>query len=366
MSTKTRNNIESRTTTKGDKRYRGTFNSRSAGVQRGPWVGTRAEAAAWLAKARGEAVAGTRGPHNPMTVREAWESFYASAVNGTGTRTYRPSTMRAYKYAWNRVEPEIGAHRLTDVKRADLQALVDRWAAEGVPAATIRNSLDPVRAIFRGAKRRDLVAINPTTDLEVPSINNARERYATKAEATKLLAALPDGERALWATAFYAGLRRGELRALRWEHVDLAGKTIHVKRSWDDVEGDGPPKTKAAMRKIHIGKVLAGHLKAHQKTTGRSGQDLVFGRTASEPFGRETVRQRANKAWKDAKLDRIGLHECRHTFASWMIASGAEAKALSVVMGHESITITYDRYGKLMPGREAEVGAALDKYLDAA
>jgi hypothetical protein len=50
-----------------------------------------------------------------------------------------------------------------------------------------------------------------------------------------------------------------------------------------------------------------------------------------------------------------------------MIASDAEAKALSVVMGHESITITYDRYGKLMPGAvRPRLAAALDKYLDAA
>jgi len=57
------------------------------------------------------------------------------------------------------------------------------------------------------------------------------------------------------------------------------------------------------------------------------------------------------------------LHEARHTFASLMIAAGVNAKALSCYMGHSSVTITYDRYGHLMPGNENESVALLDAYL---
>ena len=59
----------------------------------------------------------------------------------------------------------------------------------------------------------------------------------------------------------------------------------------------------------------------------------------------------------------IGLHECRHTFASLMIAAGVNAKALSSFMGHSSVTITLDRYGHLFPGSEAEAAGLLDEYL---
>ena len=60
----------------------------------------------------------------------------------------------------------------------------------------------------------------------------------------------------------------------------------------------------------------------------------------------------------------IGLHECRHTFASLMIAAGVNAKAPSTYMGHSSITITLDRYGHPMPGNETDAAALLDAYLD--
>ena len=67
--------------------------------------------------------------------------------------------------------------------------------------------------------------------------------------------------------------------------------------------------------------------------------------------------------WKAAELEPISLHQCRHTFASLMIAAGVNAKALASFMGHASITMTLDRYGHLMPGAEDEAAERLDAFL---
>jgi integrase len=64
-----------------------------------------------------------------------------------------------------------------------------------------------------------------------------------------------------------------------------------------------------------------------------------------------------------AGLQPIGFHECRHTYASLMIAAGVNIKALSTFMGHASVTITLDRYGHMLPGGEEEAAALLDAYL---
>jgi integrase len=66
----------------------------------------------------------------------------------------------------------------------------------------------------------------------------------------------------------------------------------------------------------------------------------------------------------DVFLSPIGLHECRHTYAAFMIAAGVNARALSSYMGHSSITVTLDRYGHLMPGHEDEAAAMLTEYLE--
>jgi integrase len=99
------------------------------------------------------------------------------------------------------------------------------------------------------------------------------------------------------------------------------------------------------------------------RKTGASG--FVFGREDGRTFAPSSVVLRAETAWAAAGLTPIGLHECRHTFASFMIAAGVNAKALSTYMGHASVTITFDRYGHLMPGNDAEAARLLDRYLEA-
>src|SRR6201999_1901469 len=90
----------------------------------------------------------------------------------------------------------------------------------------------------------------------------------------------------------------------------------------------------------------------------------VFGRSAIEPFNPATVAKRATRTWTAAGLEPVGLHDCRHTFASLMIAAGVNAKALSLFMGHASITITLDRYGHLFPGSEDEAAGLIDAFLE--
>jgi integrase len=92
----------------------------------------------------------------------------------------------------------------------------------------------------------------------------------------------------------------------------------------------------------------------------------MFGATPTAPFYCEGLTRRADQAWKVAGLRRITLHECRHTFASLMIAAGVNAKALSIYMGHASITTTFDLYGHLMPGNEDDAAGLLDAYLERA
>jgi integrase len=109
--------------------------------------------------------------------------------------------------------------------------------------------------------------------------------------------------------------------------------------------------------------VLAPELAAHKLRSAGTGDALVFGATAELPFEPSTVRRRALAAWASAELEPIGLHECRHTFASLLIAAGVNAKAITEAMGHA--TIAFDRYGHLMPGSREETRSRIDAFLAA-
>lgn len=328
---------------------------------------TLAEARAWRSEAQTAIRRGTLRAPSQMTLRQAAGAWLEGAMTGSirnrsGDR-YKPSVIRSYETSLRlRVLPGLGNRKFSEIRRRDVQDLADRLLGQGLDPSTIRNTLMPLRAIYRRALARGDVAVNPTRGLELPAVRGKRDRIVSPDEAEALLAALPEGDRALWATALYGGLRRGELQALRWDDVDLANGVIRVERAWDVQEGPIEPKSLAARRRVPIPAILRDYLVEHRH--GRpSVMGHVFGRPDGKAFDGPTVDARAKAAWGRAGLEPITLHEARHTFASLMIAAGVNAKALATYMGHASVTITLDRYGHLMPGNEDEAAARLDAYL---
>lgn len=332
---------------------------------------TEAEAKSWQADAKRALDSGALRAPTRRTLAEATASWVAGAecgdIRNRSGQPYKPSTLRGYRQALDDyILPVLGARKLNTITTVDLQAIVDRWQADGLAASTIRNSIKPLQAIYRRGRSREGLAINPTHDLELPAPRPKEVEIVAPDIAARLLAALPVEDRALWATALYAGLRYGELRALRWGAIDFASGTIRVRESWDPEEGSIAPKTRTSQRTTPMPGVLREYLMDRHFSVGKTGNEvLVFGSSNEKPFHAASIYRRADRAWEADSLSRLRLHQARHTYASFMIAAGVNAKALSAFMGHSSIKVTFDLYGHLMPGTEAEAAALLDTYLDA-
>ncbi len=254
------------------------------------------------------------------TLAEAAETWLTSATEGLiRTRSgdpYKPSAIRSYEAALRlRVLPALGHRKLTDVTRHDLQDLVDALLAQDDPKlepSTIAGALLPLRAIYRRALSKGDVAVNPTTALELPRVRGGRDRIASPDEAERLLETLAPNDRPVWATALYAGLRRGELLALRIEDVDLANGVIHVRRGYDAKAGPILPKNGTG-RRVPIAAVLRDYLDQH--LVGLDWRDdpqaLVFGVSAVSPFPVAGLGERAN-----AHGRRLASTRSRHTSAA--------------------------------------------------
>jgi integrase len=327
---------------------------------------TKAAAVAWRDDSRSAVRKGSMSAPTAITITEAADAWLARARAGTSlTRSgdpYKPSALRAYADALRlRVIPAIGSMRLSEVRSIDLKRLlVNPLIAEGRSASNVGVTLLPLRAIYREAIEEGVVVVNPTSGLKLPRVRSRRDRIATPAECAKLLAELSAADQRVWATAMYAGLRRGELMALHVEDVDLPGGVIRVCRGWDAEAGEIATKS-GKDRKVPIASALRSHLAEHVLALGwREGACCSGSR---RPF--RSLTERADRAWEGAGLNRITLHECRHTYASLMIAAGVNAKALSEYMGHSKIAVTMDLYGHLMPGNESEAAGLLDAYLAA-
>src|SRR5436190_2701502 len=196
---------------------------------------TLGDARAWRAETKSALARGVVRAPTRTTLHQAADDWLAAAragiVRTRSGETYKPSALRSYEQALSlKLVPELGHLRLSAITRNTVQDLVDRLVAQGLSASTVRNSILPLRAIYRRAVSRSEVLVNPTLGLVLPAVRGRRERVARPAEARALIEALPERDRALWATALYAGLRRGELRALRWRDVDFKQGVVRVRR----------------------------------------------------------------------------------------------------------------------------------------
>jgi integrase len=338
--------------------------------------GALAEAKTWRSDASREVRLKRLRTPTTKTLREAVDEFLEGARKGEirnkRKQTFKPATIRQYESALkNRVLPELGDDRLSDIETRDLLALKERLLGGKISDSTVRNAFVPLQAIFRRAVKNGDIALNPTLDLDLPSGDEGRERAATPTETSTVVNALPEADRALWATAFYAGLRRGELRALR--AIDVNETCIHVEHGWDDKEGQQAPKSLAGRRDVPLTETLRPFLVAHLERTGRTGSDLVFGRTATEPFTSRHVSKRADEAWAAVavgnflrgsgnEIERYTLHEARHSFSTFLDAAGVSETRADRYMGHSNGSVA-GRYRHQLAGQLVEDAKTLDAYL---
>ncbi len=333
---------------KAGKRMRKTFPTRSAAK------GWRQDTI--VALRRGE-VSSDRGPRLEDAI-DAWlDGLRAGHITNRSGDPYKPGAIRGYDRNLRlRVTPVLGERRLSEITTQDVQVLVDGLVKKGLEPATIDSALTPLKALYRRALARGEVRVNPTVGIEKPAVRSKAKRVVLPGDAEAMIRALDSDERALWATAVYAGLRLGELIGLRRQDIDLATGVLRVRRGWDMLDGEIAPKSRQGRRDVPIAAVLRDYL--DELLLQAPDENHVFGR----PEWVARAGRRARERWEARGLPVLTMHECRHVYASHAIAAGINAKTLSTYMGHANIAITFDLYGHLMPGDEAQAVSLLDAF----
>ena len=183
----------------------------------------------------------------------------------------------------------------------------------------------------------------------------------------------------LFYTAIYTGLRRSELLALRWHHIDLELATLSVVETIHQLHNGEyivrQPKSKRGRRLIALSPSLALLLREHKAKQqfdrmllGKplTEKDLVF----SNPDGLPFRPNRVTRYFKDI-ADSIGLnglrfHDLRHTHATLMLRQGIHPKIVSERLGHSSVAITLDTYSHVLPGLQEAAARRFDQGLQTA
>ena len=169
-------------------RYRAfAFSAREGKLVRRTFA-SLADAKTWRAEAQLALRRGTMTAAPTPTLGDAAEAWLAGAESGAVRNRsgdeYKPSAIRGYEQALRlRLLPEFETVKLSEITRGELQAFIDRLLEDGANPSTIRNTLMPLRSIFRRAVARGEVPVNPTNGLEMPAVRGSRDRVASREEA---------------------------------------------------------------------------------------------------------------------------------------------------------------------------------------
>jgi integrase len=298
---------------------------------------------------RGERVAPSR-----QTFDQLADQWLSQLRVSERTRERYDSNLR------NHLRPRYGQRRAQAITIDDVARLILELEQKGKKAWTIRNTLTTMSSLMSWAKRRGLVANNPVADLDArerPRVSRKQQRAFEPAEIKALLAACEDKYRPLIATALFSGLRLMELLALRWQDINLKQSEIHVRSQLRRKGGLKDLKTDAGRRDVVLMPELARLLRRHKAGSRYSQEhDYVFASETGTPLNWRNVEHRGfDHAIKQAKLARADgkpvLHDCRHTFASLLIAQGLDIVFISRQLGHANPATTLRIYAHLFDKR---------------
>ncbi len=219
--------------------------------------------------------------------------------------------------------------------------MIERWiGAMARTAATRTKALVMMHGIFQRARKVWGLPTNPVRDVEKPPLSRTGDIEVFSPEEVWALvrAAASEQDAAIFLTAAFTGLRRGELLALHWRDVDFTGSVIRVRASYHEGVLSTPKSGK--VRSVPLAPDVAAALaKLGQRGAFISDDDLVFVGEWGSYLDASALRRRYDSALKRAGVRRLRFHDLRHTFGTRMIGK-ADIRRVQEWMGHADIQTT--------------------------
>jgi len=270
------------------------------------------------------------------------------------TKHLEAKTLESYSHMLkNHIEPTFRSKRLDEIKPLHVVSFLKSLEQDGsrkdgksggLSSTSIRFIHRILKDIFERAVEWKIIKSNPVSSVKRPKISSSRVEVYTEAEVSELLKALHNEAqhwRIMISLALTTGLRRGELLALEWDHINLEEGIIEVNQSLSYVNGENiikPPKTKSSVRKVSIPEALIRDLIEYQKQTISSKKNLadkweghpdhffVFSSWNGKPYYHTVPGTWFRRFLKRNNLKPIRFHDLRHTSATLLINQGVSCQ----------------------------------------
>lgn len=303
------------------------------------------------------------------------------ASGRVGSRTLQ----RYRELVENQISPRLGQVRLQKLTTLD----IERWHASlltsghkggqrGVSTRTIRHAHTLLKQMLAEAMKHGLVVRNVAAVQSPPKIESDEVQIVGADRLKELLARLRG--HALYpkaALALFAGLRRSELMALRWRHIDFDRRVLQVRDALEETRANGirvkGPKSKAGRRDITMPDILLDALRAHRQSQLELRLQLGLGRPDGDDLlfpnidGGLTSPQQLSSQWfvfaKSIGMPDVTFHALRHTHAAQLIDAGVDVMMIAKRLGHARASTTLNHYGHLFRSTDDKAAAAINSAI---
>ena len=255
--------------------------------------------------------------------------------------------MKAYyatlQYNLRSFNEEFGGKIVSRIKPADIENYQARRKKEGYSDNYIDHHVGAAKTVVFKAFDNDLVsgetvkAFKRVQKLLKPN-SNARDRILDLEEFNRLVEHSSGHMKDILATAFYTGMRRGEILSLTWDKIDLDRRVIRLEA--EDTK-DGEPRRVPIMRK------LVGVLSRIPRAIHDNHVFLYKGKPV------KSIKTGFIRVCKDAGVDYgrfekggFIFHDLRHCFNTYMRKAGVAQSVIMEITGHSKRTM-FDRYNTI-------------------
>lgn len=310
---------------------------------------------------------GTLNPQSTMAVADFIDKVYFPQYV---TENLRTCTLKGYKHLWERhVRGRVGTITLRQFRTVNGERMLADIARQAMLG---KNSLKHIKAflsgVFKQAKRLGILdGVNPITDISIPRAPEGEQTHAYSLDELKrMLVVLKAPAYAVVLTAALTGLRKSEIRGLRWE--DFNGKELSVNRSvWcSEVNETKNPRSKAS---VPVVKILADALNEHRQRMGGLAVGYIFQAGNGSALNLDNLARRVIvpaldvctvcKATEDDhktdghefQRDKTlptwhGWHSFRRGLATTLHQLGVDDKTIQAILRHSNIGVTMNIYVK--------------------
>ena len=254
-----------------------------------------------------------------------------------GERHASPHTVAGYRRDLAKLLRFMQAQQLTSFDALDANRMRGFIAGEhrgGLAPKSLQRLLSSCRSLFRQLNREGLLINDPLLGVRGPKVRRKLPQVLDVDEASALVETDSGGklavrDRAMLELFYSSGLRLSELVGLRWVDLDLDGGEVRVL-------GKG-----SKTRIVPVGRHAVAALRALGVEQGMQPDSAVFRGRGGAPINPRTVQLRMNKLALQQNLPKhIHPHLLRHTFASHMLESSGDLRAVQELLGHADIATT--------------------------